>query len=267
MNKLLLSLFPGVDIFGKGFEKHGFTVVQAQDKILSGDIRTFRGIENRFDGIIGGSPCQDFSLLRRTPPTGEGLELLGHFERIVLECQPKFFLYENVTTVPDLKIEGYIIFRFSLKPTDLGYDQSRNRHFQFGSKEGLILTLNKKPYVGEKQKIATASEGTSTKRRTFADFCKLQGVPELNLPYLTQTARYMVVGNAVHYAVASELARAIKQALLSEDPETVFNTRTCACGCGMKINNRQNSYSAACRKRIQLYGVNQLHYSSRVLSQ
>ncbi|MFC6570147.1 hypothetical protein [Actinoplanes utahensis] len=60
MNQLVLSLFPGIDLLGKAFEQQGFCVVQAQDSILSGDIRSFNPPAGRFDGMIAGSPCQDF---------------------------------------------------------------------------------------------------------------------------------------------------------------------------------------------------------------
>lgn len=109
---LILSLFPGIDLLGRGFEEYGFCVVQSGDIILGKDIRHFRGLKNKFDGIVGGSPCQDFSLARRSPPTGYGLEMLNEFKRVVLECSPEWFLLENVPNVPKISIEGYQMQRF-----------------------------------------------------------------------------------------------------------------------------------------------------------
>ena len=103
--ELILSIFSGIDLLGKGFEQNGFCVVSAMDIIFGHDIREKRFPTGRFDGVIGGSPCQDFSKARRTPPTGNGLEMLGEFVRVVNETQPKWFLLENVPQVPNIAIE------------------------------------------------------------------------------------------------------------------------------------------------------------------
>lgn len=53
------------------------------------------------DVIIGGSPCQDLSAYKKNKGEAHGLtgtksELFYHFERILKEVNPKFFLLENV---------------------------------------------------------------------------------------------------------------------------------------------------------------------------
>lgn len=57
LSHLVLSVFSGIDILGKGFAVNGFTVVSAGDIMFGQDIREFRSIKGRFDGVIGGSPC------------------------------------------------------------------------------------------------------------------------------------------------------------------------------------------------------------------
>ena len=104
---LILSVFPGLDLLGQAFDRQGYCVVRGPDLVWGGDVRTFHVPPHHFHGVIGGSPCQDFSKLRRTPPTGEGLELLAHFARIVEECQPAWALLENVPTVPDVTLPGW----------------------------------------------------------------------------------------------------------------------------------------------------------------
>jgi site-specific DNA-cytosine methylase len=86
----VLSLFPGIDLMGRGFEQEGYCVVRGPDLIFGGDVRAFHPPPGRFDGIIGGSPCQDFSTARRCPPTGYGVEMLHEFCRCVadLTCGP-----------------------------------------------------------------------------------------------------------------------------------------------------------------------------------
>ena len=52
---LILSLFPGIDLLGRGFEAESFAVVRGPDLLWGGDIRSFHVPPGRFDGIIGGS--------------------------------------------------------------------------------------------------------------------------------------------------------------------------------------------------------------------
>lgn len=252
VNTLVLGTFSGIGLLDSGFEKQGFCVVRAPEKLLGGDVRDFVSVPGVFGGVIGGSPCQDFSRARRTPPTGEGLELLGEYCRIVRESDCEWFLLENVPGVPDVQIEGYIVQRFELSPNQLGYSQSRLRHFQFGSKKGYVLNIQRTEFTGEKQPCLTASEGKRVGKRTFAEFCNLQGLPDnFDLPDLHKTAKYKVVGNGVHAAVSMEVARAIREVLTATEPNTVHNTRTCACGCGRFVTGKQTSAGPTCRKRLQ----------------
>lgn len=55
-SQLVLSIFPGIDLFGLGFEQEGFPVVRGPDPLFGGDIRTFTIPAEKFDGIIGGPP-------------------------------------------------------------------------------------------------------------------------------------------------------------------------------------------------------------------
>ena len=48
------------------------------------------------DGLIGGPPCQGFSIIGRRNPEDARNSLFGHFMRLVAETQPKFFIAENV---------------------------------------------------------------------------------------------------------------------------------------------------------------------------
>ena len=102
--QLILSLFPGADLLGKAFEEEGFIVVRGPELMLGQDVHNFKGIANKFDGIIGGPPCQCFSeAVIGQIPTQENL--IPEFERIVLECKPNWWLMENVrySPIPNLK--------------------------------------------------------------------------------------------------------------------------------------------------------------------
>lgn len=227
--------------------------MSAGDIILGQDIRDFSGMKGKFDGVIGGSPCQDFSNARRTPPTGYGLEMIEEFKRVVSECQPKFFLLENVPNVPKIKIEGYEVQRFFLNANETGSKQNRNRYFQFGTKEGLLLHVERQPRPLVSEPCAMASEGNKSERRNWADFCALQGIHQpFDLPDLTQAAAYKVVGNAVTLNVSSTLAKAVKKAF--ENPVYMKDVKTCKCGCGRLLSGSKKTATDACRKRISLSG-------------
>ncbi|WP_428657593.1 DNA cytosine methyltransferase [Runella sp.] len=248
---LILSTFPGIDLLGEGFRENGFCVVQSGDIILGKDIRNFKSIKGKFDGIIGGSPCQDFSLARRTPPSGYGIQMLKEFKRIVIESDVDWFLLENVPNVPRISIDGYQMQRFFLNANECGSTQNRHRYFQFGSKAGIVLDIPRLPKPTRSEKCVMATEGNKTDRRTWEEFCALQGITEpFDLPDLTKAGAYKVVGNAVNLHVSRTIAAAIRRALAS--PTYLSDVRTCACGCGRIIPENRITATDACRKRVSV---------------
>src|SRR5687768_2970412 len=109
---LVLSLFPGIGLLDMAFEEAGFCVVRGPDTLWGGDIKQFHPPANRFDGLIGGPPCQAFSRLRHLVEHN-GLKvaenLIPEFERCVREAQPTWFLMENVPAAPMPYIPGYAV--------------------------------------------------------------------------------------------------------------------------------------------------------------
>jgi len=245
-NTLILSTFPGIDLFGKAFEQQGACVVQAQDKILGGDICSFNPPKGRFNGIIGGSPCQDFSRLNRNP-SNYSYEMLDEYKRVVNEASPDWFLHENVIGAPDFEIEGYYQQRFTL---DLAWfsDYSRRRVFVFGAKENIKLNpINK--INGETK--GTAVVGNDD--RSYHACCQIQGLDKpLDLPFLTKSAKKQVIANAVPLQIGSYVAKLINEAVYGSkinvaQPQT---TKLCACGCGRSVLGRAKTSNATCRKRL-----------------
>lgn len=101
---LILSLFPGIGLLDMAFESEGFTVVRGPDYLWGGDVRKFHPPDDRFDGVIGGPPCQAFSALSEIV-RARGYEpkfgnLIPEFERCVLEAAPGWWLMENVPRAP-----------------------------------------------------------------------------------------------------------------------------------------------------------------------
>ena len=248
-NDLILSIFCGIDLLGKAFEQTGFCVVKAGDKKLDGsDIRNFQPPKGKFNGIVGGSPCQDFSKLNRNPKD-YGYEMLEEFQRVVLDASPDWYLFENVSGVPDFKIEGYTEQRFKL---DLSWFTpfSRLRVFQFGSKNGTLLN----PMIGvRKNIIGTAVTGND--ERSYSAICEIQGLPKnFELPFLSLAGKKQAVANAVPMQLGKYIAQLIatdyyKTDTSKKEPQQNFNR--CLCGCGRVVIGRAKYSGVTCRKRAQ----------------
>lgn len=247
-SQLTLSLFPGIDLLGRAFEAEGFCVVRGPDLLWAGDVRRFHVPPGKFEGVIGGPPCQDFSSLRRSDPTQDGQEMIGHFLRIVRESGCRWFLMENVARVPGVAVAGFPnIQRIDLRGGECGIRQRRLRHFQFGSRDAAPLIVDRSVTLREDQAAVVASEGRRQNRRGWTEFCELMGVEPLDLPGMTKSARYQAVGNGVPLPMGRLIARSIKNWLSNGAPAG----RVCSCGCGRPVDGKQQAAGPACRKRLE----------------
>jgi DNA (cytosine-5)-methyltransferase 1 len=116
-------------------------------------------INENIDIVIGGSPCQSFSFVGKQ----KGLEdergnLVFEFIRVIKECKPKMFVFENVkglTTHESGKTFAFILSKFNeldytisydiLKATDYGIPQSRQRLFLIGINKNTNININFPP--------------------------------------------------------------------------------------------------------------------------
>lgn len=231
MKGLVLSLFPGIGMLDMAFEDEGFTVVRGPDLLWGGDVKQFHPPAGKFDGIIGGPPCQCHSRwagVNRKVGNQIAEDLIPEYIRCVSEAKPIWWLLENVPDVPDVAIAGYQTRRRELDLRWLGERQSRRRSFQFGSKDG--HELNPEISVFEHQILeptCLASEGATGRisntrnngqqrsiyhpRRDFALFCELQGLPHNFLddsPFQLKE-KYRVVGNGVPLPMGRAIAKAV----------------------------------------------------------
>ena len=100
----------------------------------------------QIDILIGGSPCQDFSIAgQRAGEDGERGNLIWQFYRIVSEARPKVFIYENVKGflsinsgksyqrfLDALRGLGYYCHAEILNTKDYGIPQNRERLYIVG---------------------------------------------------------------------------------------------------------------------------------------
>src|SRR6266850_1398172 len=133
MSQLVLSLFPGIGLLDMAFEEEGFCVVRGPDLLWGGDVKRFHPPRMKFEGIIGGPPCQAFSILSRLYRGKARHEnLIPEFERCVREARPAWFLMENVEEAPVPHIEGYIIGSQLVSDDEVGGNTVRRRRFTYG---------------------------------------------------------------------------------------------------------------------------------------
>ena len=163
-----VDLFCGAGGLSLGFEQAGFDIIAAVEidavhagvhkynfpncKVICKNIEEIKGYDlvdeqDDVDVVIGGPPCQGFSLIGKRDMSDPRNNLVMQFMRIVSEIKPKYFVMENVAgiTVGDAKsilngaidfIEehGYSVVRpyKVLNAADYGVPQSRKRLFLLG---------------------------------------------------------------------------------------------------------------------------------------
>jgi DNA (cytosine-5)-methyltransferase 1 len=250
-NTLILSLFPGIDLFGRAFEERGFCVVRGPDLITGGDIRHFNPPNLKFDGILAGSPCQDYSALNRNPGTYSN-EMLAEFIRVVRKAGPRWFLFENVARAPRFTVQNYTLQRFEL---DLCWfsEFGRLRHFVFGALAGQFAL---DPMKGTPGPIIRGGAVIGNDPRGFRECCDIQGLPrDFDLPDFTLTAKKQAVANGVPLPLGRYLADLILKEVYDEKPKKHpgdrANPTRCKCGCGRIVYGHHQYKSPSCRKRAQ----------------
>lgn len=180
-----VDLFSGVGGMSLGFEQAGFDVACAVEidpvhsaahkfnfphtpvlcdsvEDLTGtSIRAKSGMGDRkVDVVIGGSPCQGYSMIGKRSLDDPRNALVGHFMRIVIELDASYFVLENVKGLTignhrkflDEIVEGFTAAGYDLvmpwkvlNAAWFGVPQHRERLFLVGAKRGLALPIYPEP--------------------------------------------------------------------------------------------------------------------------
>lgn len=227
MSGLVLSIFPGLGVWEIPFIEEGFTVVRGPDILLGGDIRNFHVPAGKFDGVIGGIPCQAFSKARRVAgrETKERFgDMTPEFNRIIKEAEPAWWLSENVPQAP---LPDGAKWNAVLNAADFGAIQSRARRFcsnialmprpaaRHDDLWPTVTATEHKLSTNSAKKNARARAGRKVGRRmTLAEVATAFGLPpDWDLDALRVEMKYHMLGNAVPIPMARALARAIKEAI------------------------------------------------------
>jgi DNA (cytosine-5)-methyltransferase 1 len=189
-NPVGIDLFAGAGGLSLGFEKAGFNIVYAIEKdkyaaetykknrtkrAVLVDVRDISevtpkeilgklGLEKgELDVIIGGPPCQGFSIsnMRTRDLSNPQNQMVFEFLRFVKEIAPKWFLMENVSGLDSFEagsVRDHLLQAFRnlgykteyaiLNSANFGVPQSRNRIYFIGNRVGnpmkFIQALKKK---------------------------------------------------------------------------------------------------------------------------
>jgi DNA (cytosine-5)-methyltransferase 1 len=186
-NKLnVIDLFSGVGGFSAGFRKAGFNILIANEidatisqsyqknhpetAMINDDIKNIlpeiKKINKKIDVIIGGPPCQGFSMAGariRNNKKDAFLDdprnyLFRHYFNIVQETEPTYFVMENVpgmlsmsngdiiaeieslfTDENNFKHGAYKMYKKILIASDYGVPQDRHRLIIFGTKKDIDI--------------------------------------------------------------------------------------------------------------------------------
>ena len=181
-NKLnVIDLFCGAGGMSHGFEKAGFNVLLGIDSNENA-IKTFnknhkfaKGLckdmtslsvneikqiirNKRIDVIVGGPPCQGFSMAGKRRPNDPRNSLFREYLRVVKGLKPKLFVMENVRGLLSMKDEtgkkvidiildefnkaGYNATVQKVNTADYGVPQKRHRIFIIGIKNSSSINFS-----------------------------------------------------------------------------------------------------------------------------
>ncbi len=177
----VIDLFAGCGGLSLGFEMAGFNIPVAIEKdawaaetyknnhpatkVIVNDIKEITDLSSvlpyktNIDGIIGGPPCQGFSLSGNRDKNDPRNSLFMEFVRFVNFFKPNFFVMENVTGILSMKTKsgesvtelikkeftsaGYNLEIYTLNAAEFGVPQNRIRVFFIGLKNIIPYERNR----------------------------------------------------------------------------------------------------------------------------
>lgn len=253
MSGLVLSLFPGIGLLDTAFEEEDFCLVRGPDLLWGGDIHHFHPPPGKFDGVIGGPPCQCFSrlahMVRQNGYRPKFGNLIPEFERVVAEAEPQWWIMENVPDAPLPSVQGYSTHSFLLNNrwcyAENGEPavQNRLRRWTFGH-AGMMVRLDLEVVALENIDYEYAATGGSSRPvalggtgkpkafrdgkarmpwnaksgAAFREICRKQGLPEdFDLPGFTVEQKCKAFGNGVPLPMGRTIAAAVRQALKGQE--------------------------------------------------
>jgi len=103
-----------IDKYAKAISRRNYPDIEQRGDVLDADFAQFAG----HDLVMGGSPCTFWSIAktdREIDKSGAGWKLFMRFAEAVRAISPRFFIYENVASMPQ-NIKKYITEELGVEP-------------------------------------------------------------------------------------------------------------------------------------------------------
>ncbi len=222
--KLVLSLFPGIGLLDKAFEEEGFCVVRGPDILWGGDVRRFSIPAGKFDGLIGGPPCQVHSTASEIIGTN-AVDLIPEYIRLFEEGRFTWSVMENVSGALNHPAVPRDWHPARLRDWDCGGETARKRAFWTWP----LMVMDPTPRPGDPSHsvmASTARRGSSqyvTDKGFLAgnlpieEYERLQGAPGHTAAFVKAGASRLLavhlLGNGVPLAMGRYIAKAVKSSM------------------------------------------------------
>ena len=103
-----------IDKYARSISRYRYPDIEHHGDVLDADFSRYAG----YDMVMGGSPCTFWSIAknnREVDKTGTGWALFMRFVEAVRQIKPRYFLYENVASMPG-NIKDYISEELGCEP-------------------------------------------------------------------------------------------------------------------------------------------------------
>lgn len=207
----VLDLFCGCGGLSLGFEQAGYNVLLGIDnwedalvtfrnnhresKTICADLMKLKleDVEKKIgkqklDVIVGGPPCQGFSIAGKRIVEDDRNKLYKSFVNMVSYFQPKAFVLENVPNIltmgegvikqaiiSDFENLGYKVTNKVLLASDYGVPQNRRRAIFVGLKNGQEFVF---PQASTKQRVTTEEALSDLPETSMLDGATYQNIPQ-----------------------------------------------------------------------------------------
>ncbi len=207
----VLDLFCGCGGLSLGFEQAGYNVLLGIDnwedalvtfhnnhhesETICADLMKLKPEEveekmgkQKLDVIVGGPPCQGFSIAGKRIVEDDRNKLYKSFVNMVSYFQPKAFVLENVPNIltigegiikqaiiSDFENLGYKVTNKVLLASDYGVPQNRRRAIFVGLKNGQEFVF---PQASTKQRVTTEEALSDLPETSMLDGATYQNIPQ-----------------------------------------------------------------------------------------
>lgn len=253
----VIDLFSGVGGLSLGAARAGFRLALAVEldehamaahKInfpnsnhLESDISNLEGAallssaglqRGELDGLVGGPPCQGFSAIGRRSATDARNNLFVKFFELVEQCQPNFFVAENVLGILDeqyqeirdqairhVQDDYVLLYPLKLVASDFGAPTNRERVFFMGYRQDIFRPFSRADFLAKKvDELITVADA-------------LRGLPSIEDNWITEEESWREIQELPRSAFWDRVVGHIPEGVGDITAIELLNTQHLVSGC------------------------------------